>query len=123
MKLQKAKEVLSENALDLSQAGMDYMPMRTVEIETFEIMNKPNDEETTWYEKAYLIGLVDSNKKEHSRQSSPEGDLLCMSFMVKVHHTYYYREFFNTAMEVIQALRVVNEYKNPYPDDRVTVEF
>jgi hypothetical protein len=125
MNIKKAKEVLATNVLDLSTAGMDYMPMRTVEIETFEIMNKskanPNDEETTWYEKAHLLGLVDENKKTHSGQYSPEGDLTCCSFVVKVWHDHYYREFFSGAMEVIEALRTVNEYKDPYPDESITI--
>lgn len=125
MNIKKAKEVLATNVLNLSITGMDYMPMKTVEIEIFEIMNKskanPNDEETAWHEKAHLLGLVDKNKKAHSGEYSPEGHLTCWSFVVKVHHNHYYREFFNGAMEVIEALRTVNEYKDPYPDESITI--
>ena len=124
MNIEKAKKVLAYNVLDLSSAGMDDMPMTTVEIEVFEIMNKskdPNNEETTWYEKAYLLGLVDKNTSGHSGQYSPEGELLCRSFMVKIWHNYYYREFFWEAMQVIMALRVINEYKDPYPEDSVII--
>jgi hypothetical protein len=125
MTIKKAKEILSKNVLDLSMVGLDYMPMRTVEIETFEIMNKsksnPNDTETTCHEKAYLLGLVDKNKNSSSGQYSPTGDLICRSFFVNVWHDYYYREFFCDAMEVIQALRILNEYKDPYPDESITI--
>ena len=124
MNILKAKEVLATNVLDLSVAGMEFMPMKTVEIETFEIMNKskayPNGTETCWDEKAQLLGLV-KNKKTHSRQYSTAGDLICCSFFVKIHLDYYYREFFSGAMEVIEALRTVNKYKDPYPDESVTI--
>jgi hypothetical protein len=125
MDIKEAKEVLATNVLNLSVAGMDYMPMKTVEIEIFEVMNKsksnPNDEETAWYEKAHLLGLVDENKKNRSGQYSPEGDLTCRSFVVKLWHNYYYREYFSGAMEVIGALRIVNGYKHPYPNESVTI--
>lgn len=116
MNIKKAKEVLATNVLDLSMAGMDLMPMKTVKIQTFEIMNKskanPN-EQTTWYEKAHLLGLVDENQKE---------GLICYSFVVKLWHDHYYREFFSGAMEVIEALRTVNEYNSP-DDESITITF
>lgn len=125
MNIKRAKDVLSKNVINLSKAGMNYMPMKTVEIETFEIMNKsklkPNDEGTTCFEKAYLLGLVDNNKKSSSGEYRPIGDLICCSFFVNVSHNYYYREFFSDAMEVIQALRILNEYKDPYPDESITI--
>jgi len=119
MTIKKAKEILSKNVLDLSMAGMDFMPMKTITIETFEIMNKsknPNALETSCHEKAYLLGLVD---KPNNCDSG--ADFVCQSFFVKVWRNYYYANFFSGAMEVVQALRITNEYKDPYPDESITI--
>ncbi len=118
MTIKKAKEILSKNVLDLSTAGMDYMPMKTISIETFEIMNKSKDTnafETSRHEKAYLIGLVGENYDKSG------ADLACQSFFVKVWHNYYYADFFSGAIEVIEALRTLNEYKSPFPNESVTI--
>lgn len=120
MNIEKAKEILAYNKLDLSMAGIDYIPVKTVNIERFEIMNKSNNEDTNWSERAYLLGLVKNNNR---KDYGMDGELTCCSFMVKLGLDYYYREHFNGAMEVIEALRTVNNYKDLFPDDSFTRTF
>lgn len=118
MDIKRANEVLSRNVLHLQSAGMDYIPVKTVEIEIFEIMNEsknPENQSTAWYEKAVLIGMVTDNNETY--------DFKCESFMVVIHHDHHYCDFYHEAMEVIEALRVVNKWTNPYPDESFTVSF
>ena len=127
MNLKKAKEVLATNVLDLSYCGMGFMPMKTIEIEVFEIMNQsksdPHNEQTAWHERAYLLGLVDENKNTRSREYCASGDLICCSFVVKVLHDHYYREYFSGAIEVIQALRIVNKYEEFESAEHISINF
>lgn len=127
MNLKKAKEVLATNVLDLSYCGMGFMPMKTIEIGVFEIMNEsesdPHSDYTAWHERAYILGLVDENKNTTSREYYATGDLICSSFVVKVRHDHYYREFFSGAIEVIQALRIVNNYKEFESDEHISINF
>lgn len=103
MKLTKhqANQILSKNVLDLSAAGLEYMPMKTICIESFLVMNyhpennRKNDKGEMYHE-AELLGLVKDNT--------------CSSYFISVHHQYYYREYFQDAIDVIEALRVVNDY-------------
>jgi hypothetical protein len=125
MNIEKANEVLAKNSLCLDN-GLENLPMiKTVEIEIFEIMNKskshPDSQATMWYEKAHLMGIVENNNGTSSAHHHHVGDLTCCSFLVILWHTYYYRDFFYEAMEVIEALRTVNEYKHPFPEENITI--
>lgn len=122
MTIEKAKEILADNCLNLVEAGMANIPVDTVQIETFEVMNpKKEDGETTWMDKAQLLGMLKKNKGGSNAHWPSNGDFICSSFMVVIWHDHYYRDYFSGAMEVIEALRVVNEWKDPYPDERVIV--
>ena len=125
MKLKEAKEILAKNFLDLEISGLDFIPnLKIIEIEEFEIINQSKDDpnkDTAWFEKAYLLGIIDEQKKGNPyplREYVPEGDFYCCSFIVKIWHKHYYREFFREAMEVIEALRIANEYNYKESDDK-----
>ena len=103
MTLLEAKELLKNNCLDLSNAGMDRIPVKTVDIESFTYF-KDNDEKY-----ADLIGLIKKGE--------------CKSFLIKVRHLHYYADYFSGAMEILQALRLVNEWVNPFEEECCTIVF
>jgi len=125
MNKKEAREVLAKNSLYLDYAGIDLIPMKTIQINYYEIMNETkyphkNHGETTWIEQAVLLGVVGENNVTGSMDFDRGGDLICCCFFVKVGFTYYYRDFYEEAIEVIRALRVVNDF-NHLEDIELTV--
>ena len=114
---QWAKEILKSNFLDLFEHGLEEMPMKTIEIHTFDIKILSIHQDRKPGEVAVIIGLI-SDKPGES-----ETDFTCPSFMIRVEHRYYYREFFYEAMEVIRALRIINDYQHPIPEESFSITF
>ena len=59
MNIKKAKEVLAVNKLDLSNYGLDLLPIKTIKIDSFQIKNDDDYDDTKWDKTAYLIGVVE----------------------------------------------------------------
>lgn len=121
MDIKKANEILSRNKLNLRGCGMEKIPVKTVEIEEFEINQNPIQENgiTARRENAILIGMITKKKARHI-----DSNFLCLSFMVQVHYDFHYCDYYSEAMQVIQALRVVNNWVYPYDDSTpVSVTF
>jgi hypothetical protein len=95
----EAKETIEYNVLDLSLCGMDQFPVKSIQIESFYIKNEGQE-----HDEADLIGLLDKNKMDEPYFAS---------YMVKVGHKYWYRENYNDAIDVIEALRISNKYIHP----------
>jgi hypothetical protein len=100
MTIEKAKEILAYNKLNLSIAGMELLPVKTVNINTFIIIDDGNYEE---YNSAVLFGLLKEDR-------SPYVDFWCPSYFVNFKDIFYYREMYKDAIEVIEAIRTVNGY-------------
>lgn len=102
-----AKEILSYNVLNLRNAGIDHIPAKFVQIETFNITQI---DEKNHCKHATLLGMIDKSDSFENISVRPHGDYCCTSFMVKVGLDYYYRDFFYEALDVIKALRIKNGY-------------
>lgn len=116
MNKKEAREVLAKNSLYLDYAGLDLIPMKTIQINYYEVMNETkyphkNHGDTTSIEQAVLLGVVGENNDRSSMDFDRGGDLICCCFFVRFGFTYYYRDFYEEAIEVIQALRVVNDFE------------
>jgi len=104
MTIEKAKEILSKNKLHLDNAGLEYLPIETVEIDAFF----PDEGTESWTETIHLLGVVGKQNNISGSNYYPKGDYVCRSFFVNIWHDYYYRDFFYEAMEVVEALKLLN---------------
>ena len=102
MNKEEATKIVNHNKLILDNAGIDNIPVKTVEIEKFEVTNGTGNQRKT----VTLFGLLRPADECHNIQT----DFLCTSFFVADHLTYWFRDFFSDAMEVIEALRVLGDY-------------
>jgi hypothetical protein len=107
MNTKKANEIIALNVLHLTNSGLDCLPLKLVFIESFQITGDENGKP----QEATLIGILEEKSKHSSY-------FKCKSYFVQINNTtYYYRDFMFEAMELIQALRFVNNWKTPYPDE------
>ncbi len=98
MNKNEAEKVLNHNKLILNCCGLDFLNLPLTQVDAIPIHNDKD-----WY--AILHGVEWKNKKKGVTELS------CFWIEVPYHHIFYYRDHFSEAMEVIQALRVVNNYK------------
>ncbi|GHT53710.1 hypothetical protein FACS189451_04050 [Bacteroidia bacterium] len=104
MKKEEAEILLKKNKLTLDGAGMEFLPMKTVQVSQFEITKAAY--ENAVGEMASLIG----NLKAKDEGRGITCDFKCASFFVNLHHDYWYCDYFDDALIIINALRVVNDY-------------
>lgn len=97
MEKKEAEEILAKNKLVLDTAGLDNLPVLTVEINRYYLK-----EDSRRSEDVYLLGnLMD---KENSNMKFVEADYRCESFFIKYGLNYWYRDFLEEALEVKDAL-------------------
>ena len=107
MTIEEAKEILSHNVLSLPNAGLDYFPVKIVNIESFRYSNPDKNERCRYVE---LLAMMDVTSNLPKTKNVFEGSHYCTAFFLFDGSDYYYRDFFYEAMDVIAALRVVNNY-------------
>ena len=97
MEKKEAEKILSKNKLVLDTAGLENLPVLTVEINRYYLK-----EDSRRSEDVYLLGnLID---KEHRNMKFVEADYRCESFFVKHELNYWYRDYLEEALEVKDAL-------------------
>ena len=108
MSIEEAKAVLAHNVLNLPNAGLDYFPVKIVNIESFKISNPNKDGHCRYVE---LLAMLDETSNLPKSKKVYEGSHYCTAFFLYDGDNYYYRDFFHEAMEVVAALRTVNDFK------------
>ena len=107
MSIPEADKILNYNVLNLNNAGLDYFPVKFVKIDSFIIGEEKNPNHPPMAEILAMLEKSDSNDEKFYH---PEADYYCSCFMINDGHSYYYRDFFHEAMDVIKALRIKNGY-------------
>jgi len=107
MNKEQAKKILEKNVLNDLFNSLDDLPIYTIDIDSFSVSKTDGDY-------AYLLGVIKKTKKSKS-------DFFCSSFFVLYNDSYYYRETFSGAIEVIVALRTLNNFERKYDDEGVNI--
>ena len=108
MTVEEAKEILARNVLKLPNAGLEYFPVKFVSINSFRISNTDENDRCMYAE---LIAMLDVVSNAPKFKMVSEGTHYCTAYFVYDGYDYYYRDFFFEAMDVINALRIVNDYR------------
>ena len=104
MTKEEAKEILSENLLIINKSGLDSLPTKKGIVARFSYKEVPSSENL-----GVLIGLLDDGTNAHNIDY--DYDYECRSFLVEFDKGYYFREYYEDALLVIEALQVANNYK------------
>lgn len=100
MNKEEAKKILGHNKLYLDIGGIDSIPTITVEIAEFEISKKEPVDKVT------LLGLV----KPREENNKDEPNFRCVSFCIEYGVNYWIRETYCEATDVVEALRITNDF-------------
>lgn len=97
MEKKKAEQILSENVLTLDTAGLENLPVKTVEVDRYFLREKDGRADVV-----YLYGNMQD--KENSKLKFVEADYHCESFFVQHEQKYWYRDYLEEALDVKDAL-------------------
>ena len=101
MTKEEATKILSESKLILSWDGLNELPIKTILIDDF--LYKDNARNCL---SANMYACIDNKKRNVESNFSAKG------FLIQIEGTiFYYRPHFNEALDVIKALRVLNDFE------------
>jgi len=99
----EAQEILKYNTLKFNEFGIFTIPVKTAGITSIGVLYNEKNDSIAF---AQLFGLL----KMKSEMKNYEYDFSCSSYMVHFDETYYFRNGFAEALQVIAALQTINDY-------------
>lgn len=97
MTKEEAKALAEEDQLKLA------LPLQIVEIARYPIENNSLPKEAIIY----------GNLKQWDAEQFTDANYYCVSFLVRVEVSYWFRNTLCESLELVQALRITNDYKEP----------
>jgi hypothetical protein len=101
----EAHEILKYNTLKFNEFGIQTIPVKTAEITSIGVLYNEKNDSIAF---AQLFGLL----KTKSEMKNCKYDFSCSSYMVHFDETFYFRNEFNEAIQVIAALQTINDYSH-----------